>query len=283
MIDTLIDFTEDHIFNVLLIVLVGILMKHFTSVLLKTMIRRSVRAEYLHSKAEMKRRERTLVGTLGAGLNLMILAVVILLLLAEFNVNIAPLIAGAGIAGIALGFGAQSLVKDFFAGIFIITENHYRVGDVVRLNNEVSGSVQSLSLRQTVLRDMDGMVHHIPNGNITLATNMTMEFANVNLNVGVGYETDIEKLESLVNALGEEMAQDEKWSKKIIEAPTFLRVDNFADSAIVVKIVGKTNPMEHWAVTGELRKRLKIMFDKNGIVIPYPQRVIHSATASKKS
>ena len=135
--------------------------------------------------------------------------------------------------------------------------------------------VERITVRQTVLRDLDGMVHHIPNGEIKIATNMTMEFSSINLDIGVGYDTDIDKLEQVINDVGIEMQKDKKWREKIIEAPKFERVDGFGDSAINIKILGRTEPMEQWAVTGELRKRLKKAFDKNGIEIPFPQRTIH--------
>ena len=202
---------------------------------------------------------------------------------AELGINIAPLLAGAGIAGVALGFGAQSMVRDFLSGIFVITENQYRVGDVIRINNEVSGKVEKVTLRQTVLRDLDGMLHHIPNGEVRIATNMTMEFANVNLDIPISYESDIELVEDIVNKIGIELAADPEWQDDIFEAPKFLRIHDFAASAMIIKITGKTAPMMHWAVTGELRKRLKIGFDKNNITIPYPQQVIHQAKKSQKT
>ena len=209
-------------------------------------------------------------------------SIAVLMILAQFNVDLGPLIASAGVAGLAIGFGAQSLVKDVVNGTFILLENQYRVGDVVEINNEVSGVVESFTMRVTVLRDLDGMKHYIPNGLIEIATNMTMEFAGINLNIGVGYNTDIEKLEKVINDVGKKLAEDAEWKEDILEAPQFLRVDNFGDSAIEVKITGKTIPMQQWGVTGELRKRLKIAFDKNGIEIPFPQRVIHEAPKPKK-
>ena len=202
-----------------------------------------------------------------------------MLILSELGVDIGPLLAGAGIAGVALGFGAQSMVEDYLSGMFIILENQFRVGDVVRINNEdrISGVVEHITVRQTVLRDLDGMVHHIPNGEIKVATNMTMEYSSINLDVGVGYDTDIDKLEKLVNEVGIELLKDTDWKDKIIEAPKFERVDEFGDSAIIIKILGTTQPMEQWKVTGELRRRLKKAFDKNNIEIPFPQRTIHKA------
>ena len=153
---------------------------------------------------------------------------------------------------------------------------------MVELNQTVSGVVEQVTLRETVLRDLDGMVHHVPNGEIKISTNMTLEFSGINLDVGVGYDTDIEKLEKVINKVGEDLSKDENWKNDIIEPPKFLRISDFGDSAIMIKIVAKTEAMKQWKVTGELRKRLKIAFDKNNIEIPFPQRVIHQAPKPKK-
>jgi small-conductance mechanosensitive channel len=281
MIDTLINFLKDHAFGVTVILLITTFAHGIIMALSKRLIRRALRPEKFKNELEEQRRENTLISTMNAVVRTGVWIIGGLLLLAEFGIDIAPLLAGAGIAGVALGFGAQSMVKDFLAGFFILIENHYRVGDVVELNQTVSGVVEQVTLRETVLRDLDGMVHHIPNGEITIATNMTLEFSGINLNLGVGYDTDLEKLEKVVNEVGEKLASDADWQDKIIVAPHFLRVDDFADSSIMIKITGKTEAMQQWVVTGELRKRLKIAFDKNDIEIPFPQRVIHEARKPK--
>lgn len=280
--DNVQSFASDHALNVFLILLTAYVLRMFASILMRRLIRKALRPEHFKTKDDEKKREDTLIATVSAGTRVVIWILTGMLLLSEFGVDIAPLLAGAGIAGVALGFGAQSMVKDFVAGLFILVENQYRVGDVIQLNRDVSGTVERVTLRTTILRDLDGMVHTIPNGVIEMATNMTMEFANVNLDVGVGYDTDIDKLEKVINEVGVEMHQDEFWGEKIQEAPTFKRVDDFADSAIMVKIVGRTEPIQQWAVTGELRKRLKKAFDKNGIEFPFPQRVIHQSKSVKK-
>lgn len=277
MIDTIIAFIKDHAFNVTVIVIGTMIVHNLSMVAIRRVIHRAVRPEHFKSEREQKLRENTLHSTVNAAVRVFIWVIAALLLLSEFGIDIAPLLAGAGIAGVALGFGAQSMVRDFLSGFFILTENHYRVGDVVELNQTVSGVVERITLRQTALRDLDGMVHHISNGEITMATNMTMEYAGINLDIGVGYDTDLEKLEGIINDVGHVLAEDSDWKKDIIVAPQFLRVNDFGDSAIEVKITGKTQPMMQWGVTGELRKRLKIAFDKNGIEIPFPQRVIHEA------
>ena len=277
------DFIDNHALNIVIILVLAYLARKFLMIFVSRVVRNTIKSGNYKTVADEKQREDTVVSILSAALRVLIWVVAGLLLMAEFGLNIGPLLAGAGIAGVALGFGAQSMVKDFLAGVFIIMENQYRVGDVIQVNQGVAGVVEHVSLRATVLRDLDGMVHHVPNGEIQIATNMTMEFANVNLDLGVGYSTDLDKLEVLVNEVGSSMAKDDAWADQIIDPPSFLRVDEFADSAIIVKIVGKTAPMRQWAVTGELRKRLKKAFDKNDIEIPFPQRVMHEAPTPKKS
>jgi small conductance mechanosensitive channel len=185
-------------------------------------------------------------------------------------------LAGAGVVGLAIGFGAQYIIRDFFTGLFIILENQYRVGDVICVG-DICGSVEDLNLRMTILRDADGAVHHIPNGQIKIATNKTKGFARVNLIVGVAYETDIEKVKKIVNQVGKNLAKDPEWKGKILKAPEFVRVDNFGASSIDIKISGEVKPLEQWSVLGELRKRIKDAFDREGIEIPFPQRVIRQA------
>jgi len=286
MLDAVTGFIGDNIklFIVISLIVVGaFFLQKFTSSLVRKAIKKTARPELFNSKRDEELREETIIRILNATTKVVIWTFAVLLILAQLNINLGPLIAGAGIAGVALGFGAQSLVKDVINGMFILLENQYRVGDVVELNKEVSGTVEKFTLRSTTLRDLDGMQHTVPNGEILLATNMTMDYANVNLNIGVGYNTDIEKLEKIINDVGRALTADSDWSDKIIEAPKFVRINDFQDSAIEIKIVGKTEPVQQWGVTGELRKRLKIAFDKNGIDIPYPQRVIHQSKDALKT
>ena len=194
----------------------------------------------------------------------------------EFGVSIGPLLAAAGVAGLALGFGGQYLIRDLISGLFIITENQYRIGDVVSFDGD-SGSVEDITLRMTTLRDLNGTVHHIPHGEIKRVSNLSKSFARVNLDISVSYNSKLENVINVVNRVGKELAEDDKFKNSIIKAPEFLRVDDFADSAIIIKILGDTKPLKQWEVTGELRKRLKLAFDEAGIEIPFPQRVIHQA------
>lgn len=146
--------------------------------------------------------------------------------------------------------------------------------------DKTCGLVEDISMRMTTLRDLDGVVHHVPHGEIKTVSNLSKQFARVNLNIGISYSSNLEHVISVVNRVGKELAEDPEWKERVLEAPRFLRVDDFGDSAIIVKILGKTKPLAQWDVAGELRKRLKIAFDKEGIEIPFPQRVVHHAPSS---
>ena len=177
---------------------------------------------------------------------------------------------------VALGFGGQYLIRDLIGGLFIIMENQYRIGDVVCFDG-TCGLVEDISLRMTTLRDLDGTVHHVPHGEIKKTSNLSKYFARVNLNVGISYNANLEQVISVVNKVGKELAEDSEWKEHILKPPQFLRVDDFGDSAIMIKILGETKPLKQWDVAGELRKRIKIAFDREKIEIPFPQRVIHQA------
>lgn len=272
--DLMREFVSDHLVNILVIIMVAYLTKTFAMFLINRLVRKAVKRDKFKTEQEKVQKGDTLISILGTVILVGVWLIAGLITVSELGVDIAPLLAGAGILGVALGFGAQTIVKDFLAGFFIVAENHYRVGDVVQVNQGIAGVVERVTIRETVLRDLDGMVHHVPNGSIDIATNMTMGYAGINLDIGVSYDTDLDQAEKIINDVGRELSQDEDWSDNIINAPEFLRVDDFGESDIVIKIVGKTIPMKQWAVTGELRRRLKKAFDQNGIEIPFPQRTI---------
>ena len=230
------------------------------------------------TEEEVRKRSDTLSGVLVASLQAVILAVVAFMMLDKLGLNIAPVIAGVGVVGIAIGFGAQSLVKDIISGLFILLENQYRKGDVVKIA-DATGLVEDINLRRTILRDTDGVVHSVPNGEIKVASNLTKGWSRVNLNVGVDYGTDLDKAIEVINRVGKELAEDPAWSAQILKPPQVLRVDNLGDSAIDIKILGDTKPMQQWAVTGELRLRLKKAFDKENIEIPWPITKVYFGNA----
>jgi moderate conductance mechanosensitive channel len=205
--------------------------------------------------------------------------IAVLMALGEFNIDIGPAVAGLGVVGIAVGFGAQTLIRDWLAGIFIVLENQFSEGDVVRIGG-VEGAVESFSLRRTTLRDLDGTVHTVPNGQITVASNMTRLWARVNLDVGVAYDTDIDRATALINAVGDELQADPEWGPRLLEPPKVVRVNALADSAVTLKVLGQVRAAEQWAVAGELRKRILGAFAANGIEIPFPHRVVVSRSGT---
>jgi small conductance mechanosensitive channel len=265
-----------HGLRIVIIIIGAFIVRQIVGSLVDKFIRRIIKPDQFSDSENEKRREDTLIKVVDDILGVFIWATAGLMLLSEIGLNIGPLLACAGIVGIAIGFGGQYLISDFLGGLSVILENQYRVGDIICING-TCGKVEDVSLRITTLRDLDGTVHYISNGNIKQVSNRTRQFARVNLNIGVAYNSDLEKVISVVNRVGQEMADDPAWKEHIIKAPYFLRVEDFADSAIVIKILGETKPMKQLDVTGELRKRLKIAFDKEGIEIPFPQRVIHQA------
>lgn len=226
-------------------------------------------------EAELKR-EDTLIRIFTGTSSIAFLLIAMLMILQEAGIEIAPILAGAGIVGLALGFGGQYLIRDIITGLFIILENQYRIGDVVNLD-DTGGLVEDISLRKTTLRDLNGTVHHIPHGEVKRVANLSKQYARVNLDIGVAYSSNLEQVIEVINKTGNEMAEDPQFRDLIIKPPQFLRVDDFGDSAIIIKILGDTKPLKQWDVTGEFRKRIKVAFDKEGIEIPFPQRVIHHA------
>src|SRR3990172_1275448 len=224
-------------------------------------------------REEIEQRVDTLTHVFTRSGTLLLLLLGFFTILPELGINIAPLLAGVGVVGIAVGFGAQSMVRDFLAGLFILMDNQYGKGDVVRIA-DISGLVEDVGLRRTVLRDLDGIVHYVPNGEIKVASNLTQEYWGVNLNVQVSYDEDLDDVTEVINRVGQEMAQDPQWADVLLTPPQVLRVDNLGDSGVELKVVGDTQPIRQWDVMGELRKRIKKAFDEEGIEIPYPHRVM---------
>jgi moderate conductance mechanosensitive channel len=267
-----------HGIKIILIVVLAFVVSRAAKIFIKKIIKKLVFDRLLDSE-DKKKREDTLVKIFSATINIAVWILALLMVLQEVGIAIGPLLAAAGIVGLAFGFGGQYLIRDLISGLFIIMENQYRIGDVVCFDG-TCGLVEDISLRMTTLRDLDGTVHHVPHGIIDKVSNLTKSFARVNLNIGVSYHSNLEHVISVVNRVGDELASDEEWKEKIIKAPQFLRVDDFGESAVIIKILGETKPILQWEVTGELRKRIKISFDKEGIEIPFPQRVIHQSPAN---
>jgi small conductance mechanosensitive channel len=259
-----------------LIVVGALAVNRFSGVVVERFIRKIVPpSQHQQSTGAERKREDTLIRIVMGTLRILVWILSTLMILSEVGINIGPLIAAAGVAGLAFGFGGQYLIKDLISGFFIILENQYRIGDVVCFDG-TCGLVEDISLRSTILRDLDGVVHHVPHGSVGRVANMAKKFARVNIDLGVAYEADLEQVIMVINETGKGMAEDEFWKEKILKPIEFTRVEDFADSAVMIKVLGETLPLEQWAVAGEFRKRIKIAFDKAGIEIPFPQRVIRT-------
>ena len=267
---------QSSLWHILFILAAALVLKFFGDALIRKLVVRSTKHTAHKNPREEKLRQDTIIGIISGALAILIWPVTAILVVGRLGVDIAPLVAVAGIVGIALGFGAQSLVKDIISGLFLIVENQYKVGDVVALD-DTAGLVERITLRVTVLRDLDGIVHHVPNGTIERTSNYSKEYSGINLNIGVAYASDLDKVIRIIDKVGKELASDKDWKETIIEKPAFLRVDDFGENSIEMKITGSVQPLKQWEVTGELRKRLKIAFDKESIEMPFPQRVIHQA------
>ncbi|NWG02690.1 MAG: mechanosensitive ion channel family protein [Syntrophaceae bacterium] len=232
--------------------------------------------------AEAKKRAHTLGNILRNTLLIVLSFIALLMILGELGIQLGPLLATAGIGAVAIGFGAQSLVKDVISGFFIILENQYRIGDIIEVAG-VSGLVESVSLRRTVLRDLEGKVHTIPNGEIKIVSNLSKEWARAVLDIGISYREDVNQVIDLLEQIGRELVAEEPWARVILEPLQIFGVEKFGDSQLVIRGVVKTIPLKQWEVGRELRRRIKIRFDEKGIQIPFPHRVLIWGDQGKKN
>jgi len=200
--------------------------------------------------------------------------------LREINVDITPILAGAGILGLAVGFGAQNVVRDVISGLFIILEDQIRIGDVAIINGK-GGLVENIRLRTVVLRGLDGTVHIFQNGAINELSNMTKGFSQYVIDVGVAYKEDTDRVTEVLKEVGAKLQEDPTYAGKILAPLEILGVDDFADSAVIIKIRIKTAPIHQWTVGRELRRRIKKAFDEQGIEIPFPHLSVYFGEASK--
>ena len=227
-----------------------------------------------------RKRASTLTGILRTIVVSLIWGVVIIEVLEQVGLEIRPILAGAGIVGLAVGFGAQNLVRDLISGFFILLEDQIRLGDVAVING-TGGLVESITFRTITLRDFSGVVHVFPNGTITTLSNMTKEWSGFVLDIGVAYKEDTDRVVEVMRQVGEELRQDPAFGDKFVEPIEIVGVENFADSAVVIRIRIKTRPLEQWNVGREYRRRLKRAFDANEIEIPFPHRSLYAGSASE--
>ncbi len=223
---------------------------------------------------ETQKRIETIVRLLKQGFLLVLWTTACLIVLRDFGVEIGPIIASAGIVGLAVGFGAQNLVRDIISGFFIILENQIRVGDVAIING-TGGLVEKINFRTIVLRDLGGVVHIFPNGTITTLSNLTNEWSAYVFEVGVAYKENTDQVVDIMTEIGSKMRNDEKIGRLMLEEPEIFGVDKLGDSAVIIKGRIKTRPIRQWEVGREFLRRIKHGFDEHNIEIPFPHRTLY--------
>ena len=220
------------------------------------------------TSVEIKKRQDTIEALVVNVVRFFIVAIALLMVLeTAFRLDIGPAIAGLGIAGIAVGLGTQNLVRDYLNGALITIENQYSIGDVVTVAG-ISGAVEDFTLRRTTLRDADGTLHTIPNGQITTSSNMTRGWARVHIDLRIAYGTDVDRANEVIDRIGRELADDPVWGPRVLEPPRVERIDDFGDTGIKLLVLGKVRAAEQWAVAGELRKRLLAAFGEHALEMP---------------
>lgn len=255
------------------VVLVAIVAYRLVKLLIRRLVDREVLDEDPVERRLRLQRAQTLASLLGSVAFVVIATVAGLTILGNF-LDIGPLLASVGVLGLAVSFGAQSLVKDVITGTFMLLESQFGVGDIIRIS-DVSGQVERITLRTTTLRDAHGIVHIVPNGEITRVSNLTKSWSKAVLDVGVAYKENVDRVIALLGEILKEFKADAAWNDRVLEPPEVLGVQALADSAVVIRAVVKTLPQEQFAVTRELLRRIKNRFDQEGVEIPYPHMTFY--------
>lgn len=229
---------------------------------------------------ESAKRAETLVRLLRQGIIIMLWVVALLIILREFGLDIGPIVASAGVVGLAIGFGAQNLVRDVISGFFMILENQVRVGDVAVING-TGGLVEAINFRTIILRDLAGTVHVFPNGAVTTMSNMTKEWSAYVFNLGIAYKEDVDRVSEIIKDVAQKLRKDEHFGAMMIEDAEIFGLDSFGDSAVVIKGRLKTKPIKQWELGREFQRRIKLAFDEQGVEIPFPHRSIYFGEASQ--
>jgi small conductance mechanosensitive channel len=248
-----------------------------------TLVQRAIRGFRVRIASRMDDREAVKrAETLGRVFRylaaVIIWAIAAMLALAEVGISVAPLLGAAGVAGLAIGFGAQSLVKDYFNGFFLLLENQIRQGDVIKVGDH-AGLVEEVTLRFVRLRDYSGNVHFVPNGEIRTVTNLSRDFAQAVVDIGVAYGEDVDRVIEVMHRVAESLRADPQFAEKILADFELAGVDQLADSAVVIRGRFRVAPLEQWGVRREYMRRVKAAFDREGIEIPFPQMTLHMRAA----
>jgi len=264
------DWIMVHGWRVLLILVIMWLAIKAARILSDKILKRYVKGQ----DAEQAKRGDTLSDVLSGLLTVTIIGLAIIMIMGELDIPIAPVLTTAGVAGVALGFGAQHLVRDIISGFFILLDNQIRVGDVVDIAGK-GGLVEKINLRLTVLRDLAGNVHYVRNGEIGVITNMTRDYSRYVFDVGVAYREDVDQVIQVIREVDEDMRRDPTYQNLILEPIEVLGLDQFGDSAVIIKARTKTKPIQQWTVGREFNRRLKKRFDELDIEIPFPHVTLY--------
>ncbi len=253
-----------HGFRILLIIIIAYGIKFLGKLFVERVVRLAVKQDARRTAHDEKKREDTLIRVFALVVTYSIIGIAVVMILQEVGIPVEPILAGAGIFGIAIGFGSQFLIRDIINGFFLIMENQYRIGDLVRFES-ISGKVEDIKLRITTLRDMDGTVHYIPNGEIKKVSNYSKSISNINMKIPVAYDSDMDLVINTINKVGEELSLDPVWKEFVISPVQFKWVEEFTDATIHLRITGHAQPLKQLAVAGQYRKQIKEAFDKERI------------------
>lgn len=261
LLDSPSSWLQTHGINILIIIFGAIAIRLTLKAIIHGILLRAVHTHF-GNETDRKKRLATLEGLIDAVMKLTLFVVAVIMVVGELGINTGPILASAGVAGVALGIGAQSLIRDFMSGFFIIAENQYRVGDVVEIyvNSgafRITGTVEGISVRTTMVRDLNGILHHIPNGVVVVASNKTFGLARINEDIVFGAETDMKKLEQTINKVGNELAADPAYEKRVRKAPYMAQVVGYNEQGVVVKVLADTRPGSQWEIRSELYRRLR--------------------------
>ncbi|MFI3280863.1 MAG: mechanosensitive ion channel family protein [Rikenellaceae bacterium] len=282
MITRIIKWTIYELPSILFIIIIFALAKrllNFVFKKIKLVARNRLEDDNTIDSDEALKRIDTITGILLGVLNILIWSIFTLILLSKFNINIAPILASAGILGLAVGFGAQELVRDFICGFFILLEDQLRTGDMAIING-TTGVVEKIELRTVTLRDPSGVVHIFQNGKIDTLSNMTKEWSAIILEIGVAYKENVDHVIAIMKEVGAELRAS-KFGEMMLNDVEIWGLDSFGDSAVVIKMVIKTRPMKQWRVKREYQRLLKIRFDAEGIEIPFPHVTLYTGEQTK--
>ena len=264
--------------QVAIIIIAAIILSMVIRLLIPKLIQSKIPRLRRETKEQLAVRSKTLSHIVVQVLTVLLWVFTFVMILSQLGVDIAPLLAGIGVASLAIGFAAQNIIRDYLHGFFIIMEDWYREGEVAIIQG-TGGLVEKITLRRTVLRDLNGTMHIFPNSRVEQASNMTRDWSRVNLDITVAYKEKLDNVFKVINEVGQGLKDDPEWGKNLITTPAVTRVNNLGDHGVEIKILADTKPITQWGLMGELRKRLKDRFDEVGIEIPWPHTKVYFGNA----